>query len=573
MSERRVALVMASLAGATMGAPHVRRQEFVPLTGYEPVPFRMAPAGHQDLAVVWAYHLRQSRPHSNLSGTYRAHWNSAERGDAYALANLAAGLGLPLSGQFGNPASGRATGLARALFWGIRGAGKPELASLWAATDMSVDHAGDALWVAAWVAAAAATAASENGSWGALLGLIPKYVPAGHPALAKVPEILGAGISQPASVSSAIPEDFSPASRAFLHILAALSGCQGQASRAMILAASLGHAASDTAAIAAALGAGLYGPLEPEWTGPLGQSYVATGFLQDIDPPATLAAYAELFDGDLPEASALDLHKHSAYAEVGPFQLHVHYPQGPIFQEGRHAEVELTLINREPSPMRISPEWVVGAGLEVASDAKPETIAPGAAWTTKAKIVAPQGVSSDQVIELRTEGLRLSLPVLATGTWSVIGPYPNQNDAGMSQAFAPEQGFDPNLKDTGRAELPVAWQAFSPDGPELNLESLFRSAPGVVYVFSQATMPAGRQYRLRIESPVPARIWLDDQAAQEVAPDHPCEIALTGHGPFRLMLKVGRQREDMAPVLVAFFDQEGHLVRPARLAPTDDVES
>jgi hypothetical protein len=143
----------------------------------------------------------------------------------------------------------------------------------------------------------------------------------------------------------------------------------------------------------------------------------------------------------------------------------------------------------------------------------------------------------------------------------------------MSQSFAPEQGFDPNLKDTGRAELPVAWQAFSPDGPELNLESLFRSAPGVMYAFSQATMPAGRQYRLRIESPVPARIWLDDHAAQEIAPDHPCEIALTGHGPFRLMLKFGRQKGDMAPVLVAFFDQEGHLVRPARLAPTDDVES
>jgi len=171
-------MVMASLAGATMGAPHVRRRDFAPLTGYEPVPFRMAPAGHQDLAVVWAYHLRQSRPHTNLSGTYRAHWNSAERGDAYALANLAAGLGLPLSGQFGNPASRRATGLARALFWGIRGAGKPELASVWAATDMSVDHAHDALWVAGWVAAATATAASENGSWGALLGLIPKYVPA-----------------------------------------------------------------------------------------------------------------------------------------------------------------------------------------------------------------------------------------------------------------------------------------------------------------------------------------------------------------------------------------------------------
>lgn len=573
MSERRVAMVMAALAGATMGAPHVRRHEYVPLTGYEPVPFRMAPAGHQDLSVLWAYHLKQGRSHTNLSGTYRAHWNSAERGDAYALANLGAGLGLPLSGQFGNPASPRASGLARALFWGIRGAGTPELAGIWAATDMSVDHAGDALWVASWIAAAAATSASDQGSWGALLGLIPKYVPAGHPALARVPEVLGAGISHPASLPDLIPADFSPAARAFLYVLAALSGSQQQASRAMILAASLGQAASDTSAIAAALGAGVFGPLEPEWTGPLGTAYVATGFLQDVDPPRTIAEYADLFSGGLPEARPLELHSPSAYAEVGPFQLHVHYPHGPVFQGGREAEVNLTLLNRESSPIQITPEWMAGTGLQVTSNAKSEILAPGASWTAHARIQADQVIERDQVVELRTEGLRLSLPLLATGSWSIIGPYPNQNDAGMAQAYAPESGYVAELKDTGRAELPVAWAPFTPDGPELSLDPLFRGAPGVMYAYSEATLPPGKVYRLRIESGVPARCWLNDLPCQEVSADHPCEIPVEGHGPFRLMLKIGRQREDMAPVLVAFFDQEGHLVRPARLAPTPNVEN
>lgn len=573
MSERRVAMVMASLAGATMGAPHVRRHEFVPLTGYEPVPFRMAPAGHQDLSVLWAYHLRQARSHTNLSGTYRAHWNSAERGDAYALANLGAGLGLPLSGQFGNPASPRATGLARALFWGIRGVGMPDLAATWAATDISVDHAGDSIWVASWIGAAAAIAASEQASWGALLGLIPKFVPSGHPALARVPEVLGAGLSQPASLPGLIPQDFSPAARAFLYVLAALSGSQQQASRGMILAASLGHAASDTAAIAAALGAGIFGPLEPEWTGPLGQSYVATGFLQDLDPPATISDYCDLFSGKLPEARTLNLHSPSAYAEVGPFQLHVQYPHGPVFRDGRSAEVDLTLLNRESTPIRVSPEWVVGVGLQVESNAVSEVMAPGASWTAHARITSGDIVDRDQVVELRTEGLRLSLPLLATGSWSIIGPYPNQNDAGMGQAYAPESGYDAELKDTGRADLPVAWSAFTPDGPELNLDPQFRGAPGVIYAFSEATLPAGKTYRLRIESGVPARCWLNDGPAQDISALEPCEIGLTGHGPFRIMLKVGRQREDMAPILVAFFDQEGHLVRPARLAPVANVES
>ncbi|MBX7134244.1 MAG: ADP-ribosylglycohydrolase family protein [Fimbriimonadaceae bacterium] len=290
--------VMGAVVGATLGAPFRGQNQFRKLNYYEPIPTRMAPSEALDAWVVWIQHLRRGLPPEAISASIFASWLYTTHESAFGLANLGRGLDSPMAGTFQNPLAPGAQALGRAAFWGLALSGDPERAFRYAYFDAANDH--DSVGVASALAVMAMTLTAGPGVNATTLVKAAKdALPGGHPAhkaIARLLQCFNEGKDAattydllPATLPTQDPH-YAPFNLAL--ILHALLYGQGDFGASVRIAAGSGGASDQTALVVGAiLGASTI--IDAEWTDPLGSPYVAGHGLRAVDPPASLAEFAD----------------------------------------------------------------------------------------------------------------------------------------------------------------------------------------------------------------------------------------------------------------------------------------
>ncbi|MBX3114729.1 MAG: ADP-ribosylglycohydrolase family protein [Fimbriimonadaceae bacterium] len=303
MENRTHNAVLAAIAGVTLGAPRIGRNQYQKMNGYEPIPARMAPHPLLDSWIVWAKAVSEDKSPVQLGQVLLENLDDQSDETAFGMMNLRRGFGAPISGAMDNPLPDGARGLLRALFWGLTLPGFAEKATTHAYYDASIDHAGDGVWIPAAFAYALSISwpgmtASEF--WEAVSSALPK-----QSDLHRVGPHLVAHIGHPEG-----PQEFAnqfvnrfpdldrngivaTASFALLGLL----HCSQNTQSAALITVGCGGQSDIATAVSCACAAFFWTPLDANFLGPLGKDYIATHALRHLTPPATIHDFAAQIEG------------------------------------------------------------------------------------------------------------------------------------------------------------------------------------------------------------------------------------------------------------------------------------
>lgn len=620
-------VVKGAVIGATIGAPFRGQTSFKPIHFYEPIPARMAASEVLDAWVVAAKHLAAGRGPQKLGLSFRTHFHYQTNELGFAQANLAAGMGQPLSGSFANPLANGCGALGRSLVWGVLHPGDPAGAQRFAFFDAAIDHDPDTAKVSAALAGAAAIA--ESGwTFTQLVGCIISGLPPGSDALALVTlatREASAGSSAPAAIerllaTSGKNDILDAGFNLALSVYAILLG-QSDFPKTLSLAAGCGAAADQNAVVAGGLLALIGSDIPSDWVKPVGKEYVAGHGLKKLDPPNTIEELGELiFKAMRPQPEPEPIPEpETASAEAEPAAAESTEQPEPIVAAPEPAPAPVAVRTIAPitnaptasqsvfasrgvettveflSPPTVQPDVPVKLAIRFASvdgnqhSLEPRIEAPPG-WQAATKLTAcrvrpeepaafpvvlqmpPDAQFGDVKLFLGTDETRI--PLVTPIQWYWCGPFQNHEGTGFDKAFRAEDVWKTKEVFNGRSDLPVNWAEVWVPGHEVDLEPHFRSGPGVIYLWSRPTLEPGK-YKLVVSTGVGAQAWADRSKLLWYHDTHePVARAIKPYvgefdasGPTTILVKILRNLTPIGPVTVYLVAEDGRIVRPTEFEP------
>ncbi len=553
------------------------RGTFRKLNFYEPIPARMSPSETLEGWLVSSRHLRAGKSPQTIAQSYLQHWDYPVEETAFGLANIARGLTAPLAGSFDNPLTSGSQALGRAVYWGLALHGKPDEAAEFAYYDASIDHAGDGVWAA--VAVARMAAIAQPGLTAAsLVRAATNALPKESLCVRAIPAVLqGMGVADgPAQVCNTLAgslqvQDARHAALSLGYALAGLIHGAGDFGKSVLATAGCGGASDQSTLVTGALAGLLAGEVPSEWTSPLGNAFVVGIGLKNLDPPSSIADFADLIGQDnatfgwvapepkaepAPEPAAeaaepeeastepaapepqpapaepakpLDLsaalpaprvrdlllaEPNESITEVEGIRLSAKYLDPPVAKAGVAMRLVLTFTNIRDTEAVLDTALAAPDGWAVASRLTSFRLRPGESSSFPA-VVQPIGPEIPPLAQLRLKMNRYQLlvPVIGSQRWYWVGPFVNHDGAGFDRIFPAEFKQDAGEVFNGRSDLPVRWTESLFSGVTFDLEPYFRTGPGVVYLYALMQIPNPGPGKLVVASSVGAIAWVNGQKA------------------------------------------------------------
>lgn len=507
---------------------------------------------------------------------------------AFGDFNRKSGLSGPLSGSFGNPF--RETGYS--LWQSLTAHPVPGEAAAIAAKAASENFSGEAIWAAAFWAAAIAAAPFETSVEACLLrgmSAIPE-----NSKLQRIPKGLidakRAGCDWQLCRERLLewlkvhPED-AQAAFGFAYI-ACLYG-DGDFGKSLCIAAGCGGAASAQAAAVGALVAAGVGVIPTEWESPTlscalpnqisteaQQAFQEERFTSFFDPPTPAEGEQPLS----PDRSFLDdfsairrLHtrrQNESVVESARLSLAVSYPDGVCAPRGTNHSLALRITNNSNEPIEVLPSISASETVSIAHRAVKVRVEPLA--STQLAVIANAAVESKNPhVQVLAEDVQLRAPLLQTTSCWIASPFDNRAQLGYDRAFAPETDLSPTAVYKGRSDLLVRWCEYQLCGVELDLEPHFLSAPGVLYLTAELLFDTPDLNAI-IASPVGQIVWVNGEKRSWYHDTHitwpkpkaPYLTPMKNDGWTRLLIKILRNDQALAPTVIYFTTQSGEVVRP-----------
>ncbi|MBS1707479.1 MAG: ADP-ribosylglycohydrolase family protein [Armatimonadetes bacterium] len=575
MSELVRSAVKGAAVGWTLGASQRGKKTFTRLTFFDPVPLRMAQSDALDSWHVWAAHLKAGKPPEALADSWAACWHGRSEEGGFGLMNLRRGLRPGLSGAYANPLGEGSEALGRAVFWGLVFHGDPEAAARWAVASASIDHFGDGVAVAALVAWWTAIA-KPGTSITDFVAVANALLPVESLATRSLQAALSRGTDPDAAknLHLTLPVQLGLVDTAHAALSLAWIMCGLQAGvttwgSGPMVAAGCGAASDQTSMVCGTLATLLSGGVPEEWSGVIGDEYVAGHSLVGIDSSRSLSALADLVvglapapvavaepapavvaplpvadttsaveepsaDGSVQEpepvvpvvdptpvvpqpavpSSTLLARMNSAKSNhsgrVGDFLVDVAYLSPPAVKPGGSLQLQLTMTNTGPSDQAVDPKVSVPDGWQVAHRMQEFLAQPGRPTTFVMVAQAPADwPARPTTITLHIGDGDFPLPVLAAERWHAIGPFANNEDLGYEKSYGPEteQRSDQTL--SSRSGLPLKWKTEFVPGTVIEVEPYFDGGPGVVYLFATAKLPRAGHHRVFAACDAGVVVWID----------------------------------------------------------------
>lgn len=624
MSELLVQAVRGAVVGATLGAPLRGNPTFRALNFYEPIPARMAASDALDAWVVAAKHVMAGRGPAELHYTTTTHRYDLTHEGAFARSNLDYGFAPPLTGAYSNPLSGGAQALGRVPIWGLIFHGKPDDAARWAYWDASLDHAGESVRVAAAVATMVANAAPGVQFEQLLAGAAMAHGNEGRPIQAvRIAMRAGTTGGSPAQVAEELAialgtRDPFDAVLNYGHLLLALSLGAGDTSKVLRLAAGFGGASDHVACAAGVLATLLHGAIDEEWLQPLGKEFVGGSSLREIDPPSTLKKFEDLIakaaephaeglrlqlvvvnqpdppteepanEDAQPEApveaaptapqvrglsdgtrALITSEPDAAIFPAGDASVHVQYLDPPVLIPGKAVKMVLSFSSRTGEEAVIEPELKIPAGWQVAH--KLTSFRVRATEESRFPLVVQPDEAAQGRLSLVVGKHDVQLPLRAPERWYAVGPFVNHDGQGFMNTYRAEDVQRTKEVFNGRSDLPVKWEPFLTPGVVLDVEPLFKTGPGVVYLHAMVRFEHTGPLRVVAAASVGVIVKIGGKTVVHYHDSHvPTPRAIQPYvGEFvpgertSVLVKVVRNRDPLLPLTLYFLTREGEVIRPA----------
>jgi hypothetical protein len=267
----------------------------------------------------------------------------------------------------------------------------------------------------------------------------------------------------------------------------------------------------------------------------------------------------------------LEHEPNDSITEFGNIRLSVQYLDDPIIQVGQTNRFVFNFANLGEESQELHTSLSAPEGWESKSHLSSFRLEPGqsSAFPVVVKPTKePEGRGAN--LKLRLNKVDVLVPMLVSQRWSWIGPFVNHAGAGYERSFPPETEIDPAAGYNGRSDLPVRWQQESFPGVVFDLDSKFRTGPGVIYLYGRLRFESNETLRMVTASPVGVVVWIngerklwyhdvhepvprsEDRYVTEFAPGEEVTI----------LVKVLRNMQPIGPTTIYFLDQSGKVVLP-----------
>lgn len=178
----------------------------------------------------------------------------------------------------------------------------------------------------------------------------------------------------------------------------------------------------------------------------------------------------------------------------------------------------------------------------------------------------------DPRLFLSVDGVETILPLVQPQPWMVAGPFTNADGQGYEHPYRPETDLDLKEVMSGRSNMGVYWERHWFPGHIFDLEPYFKSGPGVVYLYAALTFPKSGNYTLFASVGSGLKLWIDgrrtlayhDYHTPVPKPEPRYTAAFAAHAEVKVLVKVLRANDPVAPLTLVFFDEDGTLVEPVR---------
>ncbi len=625
MSDHVRAAVNGALAGWTLGAQCRGRSGFRKLNFYDPIPPRM-PASHVlEAWLVWSSHLRAGRGAVSQGRSLSDSWSYSLDETVFGLGNLSRGLNAPVSGSFNNPLSSGSEAIGRAVYWGLVFHGFPDEAAERAYYDASIDHDSEGTWIA--VALARTVALLQPGkSVPEILRDLTNSLHKQSKLLSAIPMVLkGAGgpdgpreVREGLAAKLGIVDPFH-AVLTGSWIVAGLVHGAGRFEESIVTTAGCGGAAGHSTLACGVIAGFVAGEVPLAWTKHLGDTFVCGHGLRGIEPPKSLSAFVQTVVEDHekfaniplePEPVAIETttpaegevvtttvavvtsvqisplmgarlalllaHAQDSTVEVaGSLSVAMQYMGSPVAYRNTSLKLSLTFTNTGSADINLTPTVTPPSGWEIAHKITEFVLPPGTS-TTFALVVKCKGdAAATEQIKVGTPEGEVSFPVFASQLWYWVGPMTNQEGTGFDKEYPAETSIKLGQVFNGRSNMPVEWKPIRLPGERIDVEPMFGTGPGTIYLYCEARMPSPGIYKIVAASGVGVIVWIDGvkkfwyHGTHQPVPRaaDPYIGSFTTDGSVKILLKTFRNLEPVPPMSVYFLAEDGTLAVPVAFEP------
>ncbi|MCH7945177.1 MAG: ADP-ribosylglycohydrolase family protein [Armatimonadetes bacterium] len=616
MSAHIRAAAYGALAGATLGAPLRGRKGFRKLDFFEPIPSRMAQSEALEAWLVWSRHVRAGKSPQTISQSMLANWNYPIDESAFGLANASKGLGSPISGSFANPLPTGSQAIGRAIYWGLAFHGKPDEAAEHAYYDASVDHAGDGVWAPVALARVLALSHPQR-SLTDIVRIATASLPKESRIVQALPLILqslsnpdGAREirqSLPAKLGLADPLD---AVLSACWVLVGLLRGNGDFETSVLVTAGCGGASGQSTLACGAIAGALSGKVPEPWIKPLGREFVCGHGLRSLDPPKTVEEFVGLVvhdseqygapgpaatqdavkvdapaDADEPDQSfemsdelreLLVREPNESITELEGLRMSVQFIDPPIVRPGNALRMSLKFTNIGDAAAKLATALSGPEDWEIATKLSTIELEPGESSSFAAVVKPPAAYTSTfDNLRLKVNKYELLIPLFGSQLWYHVGPFVNHEGAGFDRQFPAETKIMLGEVFNGRSDLPVEWSAEYFPGVVFDVEPLFKTGPGVLYLYASARFESPGKYRIIVASGVGVIVWINgekllwyhDPHTPVPRPTTPYLAEFATEGEVTILVKTLRNLPPVPALSIYFLAEDGSLATPVDFQP------
>ncbi|MBS1705906.1 MAG: ADP-ribosylglycohydrolase family protein [Armatimonadetes bacterium] len=604
-----------AVVGHLLGSPPLGAATFRQLKFYEPIPTRINPSPL--LESWWIIAQEFGKPDLDLGDLLLNQLQYTTGSAPFARFNRQVGLLPPATGSLRNPYAHDCEAFARAAIYGLISESAAEAGKM-ALYDSSVDHGSVAAEVGFLVGQFVASVdlgddVSQRAKEALGLGF-PE--PIGQDFLDVVTLSLTSHLTplgfyeRLAQARNLVPAN--DARRAWATLLFVLASEGADFDRAVTLAAGMGQVSQAVATVAGAVVGMANGSVPEMWLEPLsdefpvgyGMRYAArpdsfSGWVRTIvskskrlEPLAADAPAPEVpveasapvpesetpVEAPVPEpvpalpsrppmvAASKPLATHRSEIGSSDLRLAVAAEKWPVAAPIAH-DLVLSLENKGELPVDIQPEVIVPPTWRMAH--RMTSFRLDADETREFGCVVQAEESGN--LELSANGLKLNVPVLKPEGWNLCGPFENNDGLGFDKAFPCETRTSPDEIFSGRSGHTVQWEPFPDLGFIHAVEELgFRSLPGVSYLGARVRFRREGITRVLFAASPGGKVMVDGAVVVRYLDSSPVDLSRADRfiGEFRaqgehtILVKLIRTLTPVEPVILCFWDADGHLIVP-----------
>ncbi|MCB0824571.1 MAG: ADP-ribosylglycohydrolase family protein [Armatimonadetes bacterium] len=254
---------------------------------------------------------------------------------------------------------------------------------------------------------------------------------------------------------------------------------------------------------------------------------------------------------------------------AGDLLVMIEYFDPPFLAQDQSISMQFQIKNRSEETRTFEFSLAGTPGLEVASRVKDCQLAADAEVSFPA-VIKCLDAEANQLLRLRADGRDVIVPLAKAPTWNTIGPFANHDGAGYQKSYGPEREIALDSYHNGRSDMPVVWNQTPFSHVVMDVEPLFKNGPGVAYLHAKMTFPAAGQISMIGAIGTGMMVFVDGRQILRYHDVHTpvpraqgkymAEFETSGEND--ILVKVVRNAEPVAPLVLAFFDEVGRLVTP-----------